>query len=272
MAKQLYPPWPEGVVQGIADVLGNTTTGLTGSEIGKLLALIHIDDLSPMASKRDRLGSALISGQRHDGASNCVIRFITEAMQPVRYREEPALFTQRQDALNEVLVFAEAKLDDDGKLSRGARAHTLSEAASHANSIRAELRRRRVHDTVLRYCSQEILERNPFHAVLEAAKSIPDRLRQMTGLSADGTAIVDATLSPGQASAPRIAINALSSQSERDEQAGFASICRGVVGMFRNPTAHDPRILREVSDEELLELLMIASMIHRRLDSATVRP
>ena len=44
--------------------------------------------------------------------------------------------------------------------------------------------------------------------------------------------------------------------------------------MFRNPIAHDPQTNRSVTDEELLELLMVLSMIHRRLDgdrSALIR-
>jgi hypothetical protein len=40
--------------------------------------------------------------------------------------------------------------------------------------------------------------------------------------------------------------------------------------MFRNPTAHDPRITRPVSDDELLEVLTVASLLHRRLDTATI--
>ena len=42
--------------------------------------------------------------------------------------------------------------------------------------------------------------------------------------------------------------------------------------MFRNPTAHDPRIARTVTSDELLEILTTISMIHRRLDHATVHP
>jgi hypothetical protein len=38
--------------------------------------------------------------------------------------------------------------------------------------------------------------------------------------------------------------------------------------MFRNPTAHDPRITRIVTDDELLELLTTLSMV--RLNSAVL--
>jgi uncharacterized protein (TIGR02391 family) len=267
-----YKPWPEHLVEGIADVLGETSSGLSGSEIARLLSRSKIEDVAPGDTKRHRLRQALLARQAADGASNCIIRFITEAMQPVRYRDDPGQFTFRQDALNEVLVFLGLRVNDEGKVSRGAKAETLSDAARHANSLRSELRRRGVHPEVLRYCSQEVLERNPFHAALEAAKSVPDRLRAMTTASCDGAHLIDFTLSLGQSGTPRVAINDLHTETERDEQRGFANLCKGFLGMFRNPVAHDPRITRTVGDDELLELLMVVSMVHRRLDKAVVQP
>jgi uncharacterized protein (TIGR02391 family) len=266
-----YEPWPEQVVEGVADVLGETNGGLTGSEISNLLERCRINDLAPGATKRHRLCYALMDRQARDEAANCVVNFITQAMQPVRYRNDPSLFSARQGALDEVLVFVGLRINDEGKVQRGSKADTLSEAARHANSLRAELRRRRVHPEVLRYCSQEVLERNPFHAALEASKSVPDRLRSMTGMTGDGAALVDAVLSLGQHNTPKVAINSLTSASEQDEQKGFTNLCKGLLGMFRNPTAHDPRINRAVSDAELLELLTMISMVHRRLDGASVR-
>jgi uncharacterized protein (TIGR02391 family) len=269
---QKHDPWPEHVLEGVADVLGNTHTGLTGTDIGRLLERSRIADISPRITKRRRLREALVARQARDGAANCVVRFITEAMEPVRYRNDPSLFTLRQNDLNEVLVFLGLRVNDQGKVARGPRADTLSEAARHASTLRTELRRRGVHSEVLAYCSQEVLERNPFHASLEAAKSIPDRLRRMSGLSSDGAALIDATLALGQAVDPLVRINSLATETERDEQKGFGNLCKGLLGMFRNPVAHDPRIKRTVTDDELLELLMVVSMVHRRLDVAALRP
>lgn len=267
-----YEPWPEHVVEDVADVLGETTSGLSGSEIGRLLDRARIEDVAPGITKRHRLREALVARQARDGAANCVIRFITEAMQPVRYRDDPGLFSARQGALNEVLVFVGLRINDEGKLQRGARADTLSEAARHANALRTELRRRGVHPEVVRYCSNEVLARNPFRAALEAAESVPDRLRALTGLSGDGAALVDEAPALGQRGVPRLAINGLATNSERDEQRGFANLCKGLLGMYRNPTTHDPRISRTITDDELLDVLMVISMVHRRLDGATVQP
>jgi uncharacterized protein (TIGR02391 family) len=266
-----HDPWPDHVVEGAAQVLGETNNGLTGSEIGRLLAQCGIDDPSPGSAKWRRLCDALLQRQRLDGAANQVIAFFYAAMEPVRYRDNAALFTARLDALNEVFVYIGLRLNNKGKLQIGAKAETLPEAAQHANSLRAELTRRHVHPLVLKYCSREILEGNPFHAALEAAKSVPDRIREMTGLTGDGAALIDAAMGLSHPT-PRIAINTLRTTSEQDEHKGFANLCKGLLGMFRNPVAHDPRITRSVTDAELLELLMIVSMVHRRLDAAVVLP
>ncbi|WUY09346.1 hypothetical protein OG771_39785 [Streptomyces anulatus] len=42
--------------------------------------------------------------------------------------------------------------------------------------------------------------------------------------------------------------------------------------MYRNPATHDPRLHRNVTDDELLELLTTLSIVHRRLDSARLQP
>ena len=149
---------------------------------------------------------------------------------------------------------------------------TLSEAAKHASALRTELRRRSTHLEVLAYCTEEILSKNAFHASLEATKSIADRLRKMSGNSLDGGRLVDAVLAAGQSGVPRIMINTMGTPSEIDEQKGFANIVRGLFSMFRNPVAHDPRVSRTVSDDDLLELLTVVSMVHRRLDTATITP
>src|SRR5215468_3941211 len=146
-----------------------------------------------------------------------------------------------------------------GELSAVARAETLTEAMRRADNLRADLVRRGVHEDVLRFCRAELVADNYFHAVLEATKSIADKLRVKSGLSEDGASLVDATLC---GSTPRIAINDLVTESQRSEQSGFANLVKGVFGMFRNPTAHEARVLWGMSKEDAEDLLSVASLIH----------
>lgn len=96
------------------------------------------------------------------------------------------------------------------------------------------------------------------------------RLRRTMGAQGDGAALVDAALALGKTGVPALAINALGTQTERDEQTGLANLIKGLGGLYRNPTAHDPRLNRFVSDDELLEVLTLVSMVHRRLDGARI--
>jgi uncharacterized protein (TIGR02391 family) len=262
--------WELSVVTGVAKVLADTATGLTGSEIGELLGRLKMVDPLPNATKWRRLHEAFVHRQGCDGHPQRLITFITHAMSPALYRDAPEVFTLRQDRLDEVLTFVGLRVTDEGKVARGARSKTLDEAARNATSLRPELRRRGTHEEVLRYCTVELLTKSNFHASLEAVKSVFERLRQMSGLTGDGGSLIDAALSLGKTGRPVIAINHLQSQTDRDEQSGFANLVKGLSGMFRNPVAHDPRALRTVTDTELLELVTTLSMVHRRLDGALV--
>ncbi|MFE2471654.1 TIGR02391 family protein [Streptomyces mirabilis] len=69
-----------------------------------------------------------------------------------------------------------------------------------------------------------------------------------------------------------MAVNANSTGPELDEQKGLANLVKGLFSMYRNPAAHEPRLRRTVTDDELLELLTTLSMVHRRLDGAHIQP
>jgi uncharacterized protein (TIGR02391 family) len=67
---------------------------------------------------------------------------------------------------------------------------------------------------------------------------------------------------------PRLRINAFTSDSEKSEQKGFANLLKGLLGVFRNPTAHSPRLVWRMSEEDALDLFTFASYAHRRIDRA----
>jgi uncharacterized protein (TIGR02391 family) len=186
-------------------------------------------------------------------------------MKPARYVKNPEQFETRRTNLNWALSFSGLAVDESGNVISIKKAHTLSEAAKRAEELQADLRTRGVHPDVLRFCRAELVADNYFHAVLEATKSIADKLRSKTGLTDDGADLVDKALSGNP---PLVAINSLGTKSERSEQSGFANLIKGTFGMFRNPVAHEARILWNMSKEDAEDLLTLASLIHRRLDNA----
>jgi len=169
------PEFSHAELEGICGVLGDTSRGLTGSEIGTILARLGVPDPMPTMTKRHRLFETLAKRQVQIHSGNVVGAFIQEAMNPVLYTGNRVLFDSRRNALNAILAFCGYSLGEDGKLRlRDQPARTLTEAEEAAGHLRSELSRRGVHPDVLKFCRPELLQENYFHAVFEATKSVAD--------------------------------------------------------------------------------------------------
>lgn len=266
------PPFQMSILRAICDILADSHHGLTGAEIGRLLTQLKIDDSQPSATKRHRLFEALNSQQEKITSGNIVGAFIQEAMNPVRYIDKSEIFNMRRDELNVALSFAGLFLRDNGRLKIVESAQTLSEAQEKANKLYAELKRRHIHVDVLRFCRAELVQNNFFHAVLEATKSLADKIRQRTHLASDGAQLVDDALGLGKNGIPLLAFNSLTTETEEMEHKGLANLLKGIFGAFRNVTAHAPKITWDIQENDALDLFSLASLLHRRLDEAINTP
>jgi uncharacterized protein (TIGR02391 family) len=192
-------------------------------------------------TKRDRLFRALMAQQARDRCGNNVAAFIQEAMAPALYLSNRAVFDDRRSELNAVLAFCGLALGENGKLHPSSVAETIAQAAERAGRLRAELERRRVHPDVLRFCRAELLGDNYFHAVLEATKSVAEKIRSKAGLTSDGAKLVDDAFGRS-GGLPLLAFNTLRTDTEQSEHSGLMHVMKGMFGAFRNPTAHAARI------------------------------
>jgi uncharacterized protein (TIGR02391 family) len=263
------PPWPDAVVEAVCAVLAATEwPGLSGSEIGRLLEVVKMNDPSPGLTKRHRLYNAMASRQNSDQSSRRLRTLVVRALDPARFIDNPDRHAALQQGTNEVLSMVGLRVNDKGELTVAPRASTLDEVAALAGRMQTAMRRRGVHTEVYRYCEVELLRRSVFHAVFEATKGLAQRLRDTTGSTLDGAELVDACFTKTD---PAITINAHLSKSDLSEHSGYANLLRGIFGTFRNPVAHAPRIEWSVSEEDALDLFSMLSYAHRRLDLATVR-
>lgn len=264
---QMVEPLSPGQLESLCKILADTSQGLTGSEIERLLAQAKVKDTDPAMTKWKRLYNALAASQNRDGSSDRVFAFIRVALDPARYVGANTVFEDRRTAVNAVLALSGFEYRPDGKFGRVNRAATLSEAETRAHRLRASLSARGVHPDVLAACRVELVQNNAFHAVLEASKSVGEKLRLRCGLKSDGAQLVDEALG---GDAPRIRINDFVTDSEKSEQRGFTNLVKGLFGVFRNPTAHVPRVAWNMRDEDALDLFSLASYVHRRIDKGRV--
>jgi uncharacterized protein (TIGR02391 family) len=267
------PEFSQTELESICSALAETRNGLTGSEIGSMLARLGIPDPMPTMTKRYRLFEALAKHQVQIRSGSIVGAFIQEAMNPVRYIGNHVLFDSRRDALNTILAFCGYSLGEDGKLRlRAQPAYTLTEAEEAAGRLRSELSRRGVHADVLKFCRPELLQENYFHAVFEATKSVADKIREKAEVDGDGSELVDRAFGIGKQGIPLLAFNSLQTETEHSEHSGLMQLMKGMFGVFRNVTAHAPKIKWTISEQDALDLLTIASYLHRRLDTCFKTP
>ena len=110
------------------------------------------------------------------------------------------------------------------------------------------------------------MQNNYFHAVFEAAKGLAQRIRDESGIEADGADLVNQVFSIKN---PVIAFNTLQTKTEQSEHVGFAALLKGCFAAVRNPPAHLPKVLWE-GEDDAADYFTLISLLHRKLDNACV--
>ena len=259
-------------IEGIAKVLGDTNDGLSGSEIGRILKGVGIQDIDSGNTKWKRLCNALVNHK--DPSYNHIVKFIEDAMALARYTENPDKFFSLQRKINKVLSLCGLTVKDDGKISQVTQAKTINDAIKRANDFKTKLEERNVHQDILQCCMNEIRDENYFHTVFEAMKSITVKIRNIDSSNHlnlfEGQELVNKAFASRENKDPHplIAINSLNSETLRGEQRGFINLLKGLYGTIRNPLAHEPRKDWEMREQDALDIMSTISLVHRKLDRA----
>lgn len=258
------PPFSSAQLTQLAHLLD----GPPGTELNRMLDEARIPIAEP-STKWRRLRESFEQEQRRTGCANAVAKFVKLALTPANFIGRRERFEDLRSEVNQVLGFSGLRLESDGTLRRVSETRTLTEAEQRADRLRAKLTDRGVHPDVLAFCRAELTERNYFHAVLEASKSVFEKIRSRTGFTGDGANLIDEVFTLKN---PALLFNDLTDDSERSEHVGLATMAKALCAIYRNPTAHAPRVKWAIVEKDALDMLTIASMLHRRLDQARLAP
>ena len=264
MATKFRKCLPPNVLEMICNTLGDTNQGLTGSEIHHFLLQANIEDTDPTMTKRYRLYNALANEQNKNKCSNQILIFVSLVLAPSRFVNAQKEFERLRIAINQQLAFVGYELKADGQYREIQVASTISDVQIKVENLKQELENRKAHKEVFKYCKAELLQNNYFHSVLEANKGLFQRIRDLSNIYTDGNTLIEQVFS----SNPILVINNYQSSSEKNEHNGFCNLLKGLCAMFRNPTAHEPKVDWNITEQDALEILGIISYCHRRLDNA----
>ena len=222
-------------------------------------------------SKRRRLLHAVNVMYRRSGGHG-VMRLISTLHDPVFYDGRLYEFREFCDSINRILRYVGLEYRDDGQFHRVVKTRTLAEAERRAREVFNRLESRRTHFEVTKYCKAEYMEENYFHAAFEATKGLAERIREKTGLEADGVNLARQAFSRRKNGLPRLAFNTLQTETERNEHDGFTNLLIGSFQMFRNPIAHTPKIKWQRDIEDAVDCLRLISFLHHVLDECYQTP
>lgn len=124
----------------------------------------------------------------------------------------------------------------------------------------------RLHPEVVTAASALFADRQYDSAVTEAMKSVEVRVRDLTELQLSGAPLMQEAFKPKE---PRLDVAVETGRSGDDEREGYFYLFRGAMVGIRNPRAHE--LSRGDDPDEALEVLGLASLLHRRLDVAEER-
>jgi uncharacterized protein (TIGR02391 family) len=260
-----FTSFNENHLEQVARIIGEE---ITGTQLTNIFNSCGIKDISGESTKWRRIYHSLLQRQRQDRCGNNVAAFIRAVMSPGRFINENQRFENARRELNAVISFDGLELNQQGNFRQVTAARTISEAEKRTQILTGKLQGRKVHPEALKFCKAELLQDNFFHAVFEATKSLAQRVRTLSGLQSDGAALVDEAFSLKK---PLLAFNALQTETEKSEQAGFAMLLKGCFSAIRNPLAHEPKIMWK-GEDDAADYLTLISLFHRKLDEAVKVP
>lgn len=100
-------------------------------------------------------------------------------------------------------------------------------------------------------------------AIVKATKSVNNRVKKLARTSRDGQSLMAWALKQNDA---QIQASGLQTESERNEHDGYRFIFMGIMTGIRNPRAHEDHWEPDQDVTSVLELLGLASHLHRFLD------
>jgi uncharacterized protein (TIGR02391 family) len=120
----------------------------------------------------------------------------------------------------------------------------------------------RARPEIARAASELYKDGHYANAVEDSVKALNLLVRLRSSLEFDGVPLMQKAFSPN---APVLKFNALSDQSDRDEQLGFMNMFSGAVSGLRNPRAH--KFVKD-DPERALEFIAFVSLLAKLLDEA----
>lgn len=256
-------------IEKIVKYLAELTKGTNITTMFRQLNFYDVDNdesnQTILSTKWKRLNKAVIDECNKSKSYQPFFRVIEYMLKPFDYIDSPESYKEHTDYISSILSFSGYEVNQSGKVVTTKIATNLTEALERRKSLLSKLEPFNIHKTPTSYCTKELLSDNYYHAVFEAAKSVTERLRQMTNSTKDGFQLIDSIFN---VKTPAIIFSnsKLTTMQEKNEFNSLKHLSLYVHFTYRNPRAHIPKIFDPTSEEDAILALRLISDIHYSLD------
>ena len=119
-------------VEQLSKIIGDTYGGLTGTEIYRNLLQCGIKDTDPGMTKWKRLYNALINEYNKKQSGNHILKFISVALDPVKFTRDVDRFNYLVKEVNIVLSFQGLRFGEDGRYYKVKKSSNLTDALTRS--------------------------------------------------------------------------------------------------------------------------------------------
>lgn len=256
------------VIENISKILGELTTGSKISNMFSILGYYDADTQNhgrPFSTKWRRINETVIHECNREKSGKPFFKIIEHIMKPQEFIDSPEGWTEHRREINAQLMFYGYELNDSGKIENVEPVQSFTDAQKRLQSFEDKLSQHDIHPIILKFCNEELFHQNYFHAILEASKSVLQRVRDISELSDDGTKLIHSAFSTKN---PIILIknNMLETQTDKSLYNGLKNLLETIVSLYRNPNAHLPKLYDITSETDAITAFTLMSLAHRILD------
>ena len=270
----------QALLESIASIIGATDCFLSKSTLQHYLEIAGIKSVDDGSwsngvyykvglNKQKWLYNCFVEEFNSRHSTERIKAFLEAVFDPVRHTNRRNDYEKLVEDINKPLMLHGCCINSEGKLSEIVQAHSLAEVDRRTDEFRAELAKRNIHQRAIYYCRPDLLRKDYQSAVLEAAKGLADRVRELTGRTDDGTPLFEASFSRTD---PYLFLSDLADDSKKSEQNGLRELMNAIFHLLRNPLSHTPKIKWNVNRNEALDVFVLISLAHKYLDECFPNP
>ena len=255
-------------IEEICTILADYTTGSRITHMLEELKMYDMDINRPSyissSSKWMRIANAVIKYQNTYNNNLGLRQIIEYILTPANFINRPnKIWFEATNAVNRVLQFNGMEVNDSGKVIAAAKTKTYSEGTKRFNSLKLRLENLQIHPEIIAICRPEILDKNYFHLILEASKSVLNKVRNISCIFEDGNTLIESSFNEKR---PIIVMNTLITDTEKSEYKGLKFLLKSIVCLYRNPKAHELKAYSVDSEDDSVTALLLMSQAHKLLD------